>query len=124
MTYPESRVTVITHICAHGDKLDEFKRRCKEFVEVTSTEDKCLFIDVAFDGQNCITHEGYANADGVLDHIEHVRLMMEENLTMVELDRVELCGPSNELDKLREALTAYSPVYYCVEFSFRRSANT
>ena len=113
-------VTVTTYFNVHSGELDAFKARCQEFVDTTSTESGCVFIEFAFEGARGMTIEGYKDAAGVLDHLRNVRELMEKNAELIDVQRVELHGLDGELDKLREPLAAYSPRYYSVEYRFGR----
>ncbi|MCP4328174.1 MAG: hypothetical protein GY791_07035 [Alphaproteobacteria bacterium] len=120
MSMDNPLVTVATYFVVHDGRLDEFKARCRPFVEKSSTEEKCMFVVLGFDGNQGMSREGYRDADGVLEHIENVRELMEENLTMIDLTRVELHGPQNEVEKSRTTLSKYSPEIYTIEDGFRR----
>ena len=120
MSTSSTLVTVVTHLQVHDGKLDDFRAGCRTLIERTSSEKKCVFMQVAFDGRKCVSHEGYADAAGVMEHLENVRATMEENMAMADLNGVELYGPADELDRLREPLGAFSPDFYSVDFRYER----
>ena len=54
------------------------------------TQDKC--------------REGYADAEGLLHHLENVGSLLQEALGIADLARLEVHGPEDELSKLRKPL--------------------
>jgi hypothetical protein len=72
---------------------------CEQFVEITSTEPKCLFYGFSFDGDTVHCREGYQDAEGALAHLENVE---------------------EELAKLREPLAEMTPQFFTLEYGFRR----
>ena len=93
-------------------KLDAFKETMKEFVSRTSTEDTCLYYDFSVNGNIVFCREAYIGAAGVLKHLENVGSCIEEALAFSELFRLELHGPADELDKLREPLAELNPEFF------------
>ena len=68
----------------HDGKLDEFKAMCPKFIESTKKESKCLYYGFSFDGQNAHCREGYADAEGVLQHLDNVSEMLKQALTIAD----------------------------------------
>lgn len=64
--------------------------------------------------------EGYADAEGALAHLENVDALLKQLLGMAELTRLEVHGPGEELDKMREPLTELNPAYFILEYGFRK----
>ena len=120
MTISLASVTVVTHFQVHDGKLEDFKAGCNELVKLTSNENKCVFMDVAFDGHRCISHERYTDASGVMDHLQNVRTVMEKNMKLADLKGVELYSTADELDKLRAPLGVFNPDFYVVDFRSER----
>ena len=105
---------------AHSGKLDAFKELCPQFVAKTNEEPKCLYYGFSFDGDQIHCREGYADADGLLAHLENVGSLLEEALKISDLTRLEVHGPEEELVKLREPLANLNPQYFVLEYGFRR----
>ncbi len=101
-------------------KLGAFKELCERFVATTKGEAKCLYYGFCFDGHMAHCREGYADAEGVLTHLQNVGALLEEALTMAELARLEIHGPGGELAKLREPLAHLKPQFFVLEYGFRR----
>ena len=101
-------------------KLEEFKKNCEQFVAKTKGETKCLYYGFGFDGEQAHCREGYADAEGLLGHLQNVGALLEEALTIAELTRLEIHGPEEELAKLREPLAHLKPQFFVLEHGFRR----
>lgn len=102
------------------DNLVRFKELCSKFVESSQKESKCLYYGFSFDGEHAHCREGYADAEGLLDHLENVGSLLEEALQLAEIERLEIHGPMDQLDKLREPLAGLNPQFYVLECGFRK----
>ena len=100
--------------------MPEFKSLCEQFVAQASEEPKCLYYGFSFNGDEAHCREGYADAEGALAHLENVAQLLDEALRMVELTRLEIHGPEEELAKLREPLAKLNPQFFTLEYGFRR----
>lgn len=103
-----------------GGNLQRFKELCEKFVESSRTEPKCLYYGFSFDGDEAHCREGYADAEGLLAHLNNVGPLLQEALQLAEIIRLEIHGPESELDKLRAPLAALNPQFYILEYGFRR----
>ncbi len=101
-------------------QLDAFKAICERFMEKIKNEPGCLYYGFSFDGDRAFCREGYENAEALLFHAENVGAEFEEALQMVELTRVEIHGPKEELDKLREPFAGLNAEFYVVEYDYQR----
>ena len=101
-------------------KLASFKTVCEKFMEKTRQEPKCLYYGFSFEGNECHCREGYADAEGLLAHLENVDALLKEALTISEIARLEVHGPESELAKLRGPLAGLKPRFYSLEYGFRR----
>jgi hypothetical protein len=104
----------------HEGQLDAFKTLCRQFVEMTGEEEKCLYYGFSFDGDQAHCREGYADAAGVLTHLENVGGLLQQALTMAEMTRLEVHGSQAELDKLRGPLESFGAQFFALEYGFRR----
>ena len=59
-----------------------------------------------------ICREGYINADGLLFHLENVGEVLNEALQYADIVDLAVHGPADELEKLKEPLKDFNPVYY------------
>ena len=100
--------------------IELFKKLCEEFVAKTSEETKCVYYGFSFDGNDAHCREAYDDAEGLLAHLDNVGPLFDEVLKIVEITRLEIHGPEEELAKLREPLAKLEPTFYTLEYGFRR----
>ncbi|MEY2565074.1 MAG: hypothetical protein QOH88_3267 [Verrucomicrobiota bacterium] len=112
--------SIVPYFKISEGKLGAFKELCERFVTATKEEPKCLYYGFCFDGDMAHCREGYSDAEGLLAHLQNVGALLEEALTMAELDRLEIHGPEEELAKLREPLAHFKPQFFALEYGFRR----
>ena len=115
MSQLSQAVSIHPYFKVQAGKLDAFKETMKEFVARTSTEETCLYYDFSVNGDVVFCREAYVGAAGVLKHLENVGSCIEEALTFSELFRLELHGPAEELDQLREPLAELNPEFFAHE---------
>lgn len=120
MTTQDKCCSIVPYFKVHEGKLDAFKTLCEQFVDKTVMEPKCLYYGFSFDGEQAHCREGYKDAQGVLAHLENVGALMEEALKIADLTRLEIHGPRDELEKLKEPLADLNPQYFTLEYGFRR----
>jgi hypothetical protein len=101
-------------------KLEEFRAISERMVKETATEDGALYYGFSFCGDEAYCREGYANAEALLVHADHLRDLLGQALQVADLTRFEIHGPEQELAKLREPLAPLTPRYYALEHGFRR----
>ncbi|MFK7790667.1 MAG: putative quinol monooxygenase [Phycisphaeraceae bacterium] len=104
--------TLVPYFTVNEGQLDAFKALGPKFIEKTKTEDAVLHYAFSFDGQTAHCREGYANAAGVLAHLENVGEILDEALKLHELQRLEVHGPASEIDQLREPLAELNPQFF------------
>ena len=73
-----------------------------------------------FDGDQAHCREGYADAEGVLAHLDNVGDLLQEALAIAELTRLEIHGVEVQLAKLHGPLEAFNPQFFTLEYGFRR----
>jgi len=120
MATQDTCVTIAPYFKVAEGKLDAFKALCGQFVDKTENEEKALYYGFSFDGALAHCREGYADAEGLLTHLDNVGALLEEALKIADLARLEIHGPAAELAKLREPLAAYQPQFFVLEYGFRR----
>jgi hypothetical protein len=59
--------------------------------------------------------EAYENAEGLLAHLDNVGALLAEMLTMADLTRVEVHGPSAELETFKKPLAHLNPKWFTLE---------
>jgi quinol monooxygenase YgiN len=112
--------TIVPYFKVQSGKLEAFKALCERFVEKTNQEPKCLFYGFSFDADQAHCREGYADAEGVLAHLDNVGSLLQEALKISEITRLEIHGPEKELAKLRKPLADLKPQFFTLELGFRR----
>ncbi len=112
--------TIVPYFQVPAERLGEFKALCERFVERTANEERCLYYGFSFDGCEAHCREGYADAEGLLAHLENVGDLLDEALKIAEITRLEVHGPADEIAKLREPLAALNPRFFTLEYGFRR----
>lgn len=120
MTTHDTCCTIVPYFQIADENLAEFKAKCEQFVELTDKEDKVLYYGFSFDGNLAHCREGYADAEGLLAHLDNVGELLGQALEISELTRLEVHGPAGELDKLREPLAGLKPQFFTLEVGFRR----
>jgi quinol monooxygenase YgiN len=114
-------VSLHPYFKVHPGKLEAFKAGLPGFVEKTKTEEKNLFYDFTINGDEALCREGYIDADGLLAHLANVDALLKEALKIADLTRLEVHGPSNELDKLKEPMAELKPAWFVRECGIDRS---
>jgi quinol monooxygenase YgiN len=105
-------VSLHPYFKVHADKLALFKSALPGFVEKTRPEEKNLFYGFTINGDEVFCREAYADADGVLAHLDNIGAMLAEAMKIADLIRIELHGPASELDKLRQPLAHLKPAWF------------
>ena len=121
METPDTCCTLVPYFKIHAGKLNDAKAFCEKFVEKTRGEAKVMFYGFSFDGDQMHCREGYRDADGVLAHLENVGELLKEVLKIVDLTRLEVHGPEQEIEKLRGPLAELNPQFFMLQYGFRRS---
>ena len=101
-------------------KLAEFKAVAERMVAETGTEPGCLYYGFTYDGDEAYCREAYVDAEGLLAHVAHVGPLLEEALALSELVKMEIHGPADEIDKLREPMAPLGAHFYVLECGFCR----
>ncbi len=120
MTTADKCCTIVPYFKVTDENIAAFKALCGQFVAKASSEEKCLHYGFSFCGDQAHCREGYADAEGVLFHLDNVGPILQEALKISELIRLEIHGPEEELAKLREPLAALKPQFFVLECGFRR----
>lgn len=95
--------------------LDAFLVLMPKFVEATSNEAACVYYDFSRNGNTAFCREAYVDAEGVLAHLENVGELLGKFLKLAELVRLEVHGPREEIEKLREPLAELKPDFFIRE---------
>ena len=112
--------TLVPYFKVHDGKLDEFRRFGEQFVAKTQSEPKCMHYGFSFNGMQAHCREGYADAEGLLAHLENVGALLDQVLKISDITRLEVHGPAAEIEKLRGPLSGLNPEFFTMEIGFRR----
>jgi quinol monooxygenase YgiN len=119
MATQDQNVSIHPYFKVAGGKLDAFKELCERFVAATQSEPKCLYYGFSFAGDVVHCREGYVGAEGLLTHLDNVGALLQEALTISQLERLEIHGMEAELAKLREPLGNLNPTFFTLDYGFR-----
>ena len=112
---PSQSVSIHPYFKVHEGKLEDFKALFPKFIEKTETEEGCYFYEFTLNGDIVFCRESYRDGDAALLHLDNVGALLKEALGISELIRLELHGPENELEKLREPLAELNPDWFVWE---------
>ena len=107
-------ITLHPYFKVHPGKIEEFKAGFGAFVEKTKAEPKNLFYAFSVNGDEVFCREGYADAEGLLAHLDNIGALLAEALKIGDLVRLEVHGTAAELEKLREPLAHLKPECFVV----------
>jgi quinol monooxygenase YgiN len=105
-------VTLHPYFKAHPGQLEAFKAAFPAFIEKTKTEPKNFFYEFSINGDEIFCREGYADAEGLLAHLDNVGALLAEALKLGDLIRLEVHGPAAELEKLKGPLAHLNPAWF------------
>ena len=120
MSTLESAVSIRPYFNVTDENMEACKAFLAKFNERVPTEEKCLYYNFTFNVNVLACREAYADADGVLAHLDNCGALLGEFMSIVELTRIELHGPAEELEKLKEPLADMNPDYFVYECGIGR----
>jgi len=112
---PESAAVVSIHpyFKVKPGKLEAFKAVLPAIVRAVSNETKCAYFDFTLSGDTVYCREAYYGADGVLEHVANVSPLLPSLFALADLQRIEVHGPAEELEKLKTSpLANLKPVWF------------
>jgi quinol monooxygenase YgiN len=115
-----SFVSLHPYFRAHPGKIEAVKSVFPQFVEKTATEKENLFYGFTVNGDEILCREAYESAEGLLDHLKNVAAPLSEMRQVADLIRVEVHGPAEELEKLKEPLAHLNPAWFTLEASLKK----
>jgi quinol monooxygenase YgiN len=108
-------VSLHPYFKVHPGRLETFKASLPAFIEKTATEDRNLFYGFSINGDEIFCREGYMDAEGVIAHLDNVGGLLAEALKISDLIRLEVHGPTQQLDKLKGPLAHLNPAWFTLE---------
>jgi len=112
MSSLSSFVSLHPYFKVHPGKLEAFKAGFAAFAEKTKSEPKNLFYEFSVNGDEIFCREGYADAAGLLTHLDNVGALLAEALKIADVVRLEVHGPAGELEKLKAPLAHLKPAWF------------
>lgn len=107
--------SIVPYFKINDGNMSDFKSLCKRFSEATSKESGCLFYGFTFFQDIAHCREGYIDGKAVLEHLDNVGGLLKEALELSELMMLEIHGPQEEIEKLREPLANLNPTFFSIE---------
>jgi len=107
---------------------EKFMALVPDFFDLVKTneQDTCVhygFVGPTEDGY-IICREGYISAEGVTTHLANVGDVLNEALQYADIVELQVQGPAEELEKLKEPLAAFGATHYPLsEGSFRSKSS-
>jgi len=115
MSYSTDVVSIHPYFKAKPGKLAEAKAMLPKFIAKTATEKLMLHYDFTINGDEIHCRESYVGADGLLAHVANIGAVLNEFLQIVDLTRLEVHGPADELTKLKGPLADLKPTWFVYE---------
>ena len=100
----DTHVTIVPYFTVPDGKMQEFAAGFSDFFDKTRAgTDKCLYYNFAVSENTVFCREGYADAEGALQHLQDVGTPLGAALELVGEGGLDLSvmGPAEELEKLR-----------------------
>lgn len=120
MPMQDQAVSVHPYWKVSEGKMDQFKDLCQRLIAAVGAEAKCLYYGFSFNGDEVFCREAYDSADGVLQHLANIGPLLKDSMEIAEITRLEVHGPEEELSKLKQPLSAFSPHYFTLLYGVRR----
>jgi quinol monooxygenase YgiN len=120
MNYPSNAVSIHPYFKVHPGKLDSVKSLLPAFVAKTASEEGNLYYEFTLNGDELFCREGYVGAEGVRAHLDNVGALLGEMLGFADLQRLELHGPADELEKLKVPLANLKPAWFVLQCGVKR----
>jgi len=114
-------VSIQPYFAVKEGAMDEARPYLARLVEMTRSEEACLYYGFSICGDKVHCREAYADGDGALAHLDNVGALLQEALGsgIMSLDDLQIHGPEAELAKMREPLKDLNPNYWVLEYGFR-----
>ena len=108
----DNAVSIHPYFKIQEGQMDACKSFLAQFCEKVAGEEKCLYYNFTFHGDEMFCREAYEDADGVQAHLENCGALLAEFVKIADVTRVEVHGPAEELEKLKPTMAALNPVYF------------
>jgi quinol monooxygenase YgiN len=119
-TLSDQVVTLAPYFKVHN--IDEFKKIWQADYADFKHKESCVHYAFCFTEDNrAHCREAYVDAAAALQHLADVDAPLKAVLApeIAELERLEVHGPADQLEQLKEALTPLGCLFYTAEWGFR-----
>lgn len=108
----ETSVSINPYFRISDENMAAAKEILKTFCELVKNEAGCLYYNFCFNGNVMTCREAYTDAAAIFAHLENCGEALGKFGAIAELFRIEIMGPAEELDKLREPLADMNPEFF------------
>lgn len=115
MSLLENSVSINPYFRISDENMPAAKELLQTFCGLVRKEAGCLYYNFCFKGNVLTCREAYKDAAAVMAHLENCGEALGKFGQVAELFRIEILGPAQELDKLREPLAGMNPEYFILD---------
>lgn len=108
-------VSIHPYFKIHEGKMDEVRALLPKFIAKVENEEAALYYNFTLHEDELFCREGYVGAAGALAHVENVGPELDRLFEMVDIIRVEVHGPAEELEPLKEPFADLSPTWWAYQ---------
>ncbi len=113
-------VSIHPYFKVHAGQIDAAKALLPQFVEKTQSEPLCVHYEFTINGDVVFCREAYRGAEGALAHLANVGALLGEMLKISDVERLEIHGPAEELEKLKAPLAELKPAWFAYACGLER----
>jgi quinol monooxygenase YgiN len=113
-------VSIHPYFKVHPGQLDAAKALLRAFVEKTQSEPLCVYYEFTINGDVVFCREAYRGAEGTLAHLANVGAILADMFKISDVERLEIHGPADELEKLKGPLAEFKPTWFAYECGIER----
>lgn len=116
----DNAISIHPYFKIHDGQMDACKSFLAQFNEKVATEEGCLYYNFTFKGDEMFCREAYKDSAGVQAHLDSCGALLGEFLKIADVTKIEVHGPADELEKLKETFADLNPEYYISECGIGR----
>lgn len=111
----ERSVSLHPYFKVRPGQMDAVKALLHEFVARAQSEEKLLHYEFTINGDVVFCREAYVDAASALEHLANVGPQLDRMLTLCDVVRLEIHGPTEELEKLKGPVGALNPIWFAYQ---------
>lgn len=116
----KNSVSINPYFNISDENMAAAKEILNTFCDLVNNEEGCLYYNFCFNGNVMTCREAYKDAAAISAHLENCGEALGEFIKIAELFRIEILGPAEELDKLREPLADMNPDFYVLDHGIEK----